>query len=103
VVKRGGKGEGIVNEASILFFPADRGKSAPGKPYPIKLPDGYDTWAAAWHRGMAGLWVYQHGKIRSYDFTNPAQVKEATFERPASLDQVPRPIREVLEKSVSKK
>ena len=46
-------GERIVNEADVTYYP-------PGKdniPHAVKLPDGYDTWAAAWGRGTTVLWV----------------------------------------------
>ena len=42
------------------------------------------------------LWVKQHGTMRSYDFTNPAQVKETTLKEPAIVEQVPRPILDAL-------
>jgi hypothetical protein len=92
VVSRRPDGERIVNEASIQFFSPDPTKPAPGEPHEIKLPDGYDTWAAAWVRGATVLWVLQKGNVRSYDFTNPAQVKETTLQEPADLDKVPKPI-----------
>jgi beta-lactamase regulating signal transducer with metallopeptidase domain len=91
-VSRRFSGERIVNEASIRFFAADQTKPAPGKPHEIKLPDGYNTWAAAWLKDTTVLWVKQNGNMRSYDFTNPAQVKETTLKEPAHFEQVPRPI-----------
>ena len=42
-----GTSENITQHAD-LFSPVDR--KTP-ESYPIKLPDGYDTWAAAWRRG----------------------------------------------------
>jgi len=42
------------------------------------------------------LWVTQNGNMRSYDFTNPAQVKETTLKEPAHFEQVPRPILDAL-------
>jgi hypothetical protein len=95
-VSRRFSGERIVNEASIRFFAADQTKPAPGKPHEIKLPDGYNTWAAAWLKDTTVLWVKQHGTMRSYDFTNPAQVKETTLKEPAIVEQVPRPILDAL-------
>lgn len=85
-------GERIVNEASIRFSSPDPRKPAPEKPYELKLPDGYGTWAAAWVRGGSVLWVTQKGNVRSCDFSNPAQVKETMFEEPANLARVPQPI-----------
>jgi hypothetical protein len=40
--------------------------------------------------------VLQKGNVRSYDFTDSAQVKETTFEEPANLDKVPKPILDAL-------
>ena len=94
VVSRRPDGERIVNEASIEFYSQDQTK--PTKPHAIKLPDGYNTWAAAWVRGGTVLWVQQQGNLRSYDFTNPAEVKETTIQEPANLDRVPKPILEAL-------
>jgi hypothetical protein len=85
-----------VNEATILFFSPDPKADAPGNPVPLKLPGGYSTWAAAWMRGGTVLWVQQKSGLRSYDFTNPAQVKETTLEEPADLDKVPKPILDAL-------
>ncbi|MEX2286164.1 MAG: M56 family metallopeptidase [Planctomycetaceae bacterium] len=96
VVSRRGVGERIVNEARIQFFTPDPKADAPGKPVALKLPDGYNTWAAAWVRGGTVLWVLQKGNVRSYDFTNPAQVKETTLEERANLEKVPKPILDAL-------
>ena len=52
--------------------------------------------AAAWLKDTTVLWVRQKGSVRSYDFTNPAQVKESTLEDPANLEKVPRPILDAL-------
>ena len=96
VVSRRPDGMRIVNEASIQFFSPDPTKPAPGEPHEIKLPDGYNTWAAAWVRGSNVLWVLQKGNVRSYDFTNPAEVKETTLEQPANLEKVPKSILDAL-------
>ena len=95
-VSRRPDGTRTVNEASILFFSPDPKADAPGKPVALKLPDGYNTWAAVWMRGGTVLWVQQKSGIRSYDFTNPAQVKETNLEEPANLEKVPKPILDVL-------
>ncbi|MEX0641105.1 MAG: hypothetical protein WD468_00310 [Pirellulales bacterium] len=95
-VTRRPAGERIVNEASIQFSPSDATKPAPREPHKLKLPDGYDTWAAAWARGATVLWVLQKGSIGSYDFTNPAQVKETTLEETADVEKVPKPILDAL-------
>ena len=96
VVSRRPDGARIVNEASIQFFSPDPTKPAPGKPHEIRLPDGYNTWAAAWVRGFSVLWVLQKGTVRSYDFTNPAEVKETTLEQPANREKVPKSILDAL-------
>lgn len=95
VVTRRPIGERIVNEAHLAFSPADATKPAPREPHEIKLPDGYGTWAAAWMRGGTVLWVLQKGIVRSYDFTNPAQVKETQFVE-SEFNKVPKPILEAL-------
>ena len=96
VVIRRPVGERLVNEATLQFFSPDQKADAPGKPIALQLPDGYNTWAAAWVRGGTVLWVRQKSGIRSYDFTNPAEVKDATLEDPANLDKVPKPILDAL-------
>jgi beta-lactamase regulating signal transducer with metallopeptidase domain len=90
VVTRRPVGERIVNEAKIEFVSPD--EKTPELRYEIKLSDGYNTWAAAWVRGTSVLWVRQKGTVRSYDFTNPAQVKETTLEGPSIEKEVPMSI-----------
>lgn len=80
VVTRRPDGERIVNEARIQFFSQDLTKPPPGKSYELKLADGYGTWAAAWVRGETVLWLLQKGTVRSYDFSDPTQVKEMVVE-----------------------
>jgi hypothetical protein len=100
VVIRRPAGERITNEARITFSPRDATQPAPREPHEITLPDGYSTWAAAWMRGGTVLWVQRIVKtgsgLRSYDFTNPAQVKETSLEEPADLGKVPKPILDAL-------
>ena len=86
VVTRRAIGERIVNGASITWYPDGQDS----KSYSVPLPDGYDTWGAAWSPGSTVLWVKQESGIRSYDFSDPAEVKEATVEP----DKVPAPIRD---------
>lgn len=93
VVTRRPDGERIVNEASIHFYSPDPKKDAPGKPHVLKLPDGYDTWAAAWMRGGSVLWVMQKGQVRSYDFAEPTEVKETLLE---DSKLAPQPILDAL-------
>lgn len=96
VVSRRPVGQRLVNEASIEFYSSDPKADPPGKPVAVQLPDGYGTWAAAWVRGGTILWVQQTSGIRSYDFTLPAEVKEATLDEPAEVEKVPRPILDAL-------
>ncbi|MDB5355155.1 MAG: hypothetical protein JWN24_1608 [Phycisphaerales bacterium] len=93
VVTRHPVGDRIVNEALIHFNPPEETMPVA---HEIKLPDGYNTWAAAWMRGGTVIWVMQRGNVRSYDFTNQPQVKETTLEDPASFDKVPKPILDAL-------
>ncbi len=95
VVTRRGIGERTVNEARLTFSPTDATKPAPREPHEIKLPDGYDTWSAAWMRGGTMLWVEQKGTVSSYDFSNPAQVQETQFAE-ADFNKVPEAIQEAL-------
>jgi beta-lactamase regulating signal transducer with metallopeptidase domain len=101
VVTRRPEGERIVNEASIRFSSPDPNKPAPGNPHEIRLPDGENTWAAAWIRGATMLWVAQKGTVRNFDFTNPAQVKETILTEPAMLEKVPKPILDALRASAN--
>jgi beta-lactamase regulating signal transducer with metallopeptidase domain len=93
-------GRRIVNEGSIQFFSSDLTRPAPGKPHEIRLPDGYNTWAAAWVRGSNMLWVLQEGTVRRYDFTNPADVKETTLQQPAIRGEVPGSILDALRSAI---
>ena len=89
-VSRRDVGERIVNEAHLSL-------SAPGERHDITLPDGYDTWAAAWVRGATVMWVTQKGLLRKIDFTNPAKVEETRFEADEPTDApIPPDIREAL-------
>jgi len=100
VVSRRPVGERIANEANIQYSPPDATKPAPGKPQKIALPDGYGTWAAAWVRGSNLLWVMQRWGIWSYDFSNPAEVKETHIGHAAAADKVPKPILDALHGAV---
>ena len=82
---------GGTNKATILFR-----TNPPAKPCPIALPDGLGTYAVAWRRGSGVLWIKQKGMVHRYDFTNPAEVKEATFKEPTSLEEIPKPILDAL-------
>ncbi|MBC8873010.1 MAG: hypothetical protein H8E44_26550 [Planctomycetes bacterium] len=99
VIVRKPDGDRRVNQASIRFFSSDPKSEPPGKPHEIKLPDGYLTWAIAWERGSTMLWVAEKGVLRSYDFTNPANVKETRIE-PADITNVPEPLREALRAAI---
>ena len=89
-------GERIANEATIQFSPPDATKPVSAKPHKIALPDGYGTWAAAWMRGSNVFWVMQRWGIWSYDFSDPADVKETHLEHAAASDKVPKPILDAL-------
>jgi beta-lactamase regulating signal transducer with metallopeptidase domain len=91
-VTRRPAGERIVNEASIRFYSDDPAKPAPAEPYEIKLPNGYDTWVAAWMRGGGVLWIRDKSGIRAVDFSNPAKVQEKSLEAPQDLERIPPPI-----------
>jgi hypothetical protein len=95
-VSRRGIGERTVNEAHIEFVAADPAQPAPAEPHEIKLPDGYDTWAAAWARGGHVLWVQDESGIRRYDFSSPAMVTEQAME----AEKVPVEFREALRRSL---
>jgi hypothetical protein len=92
VVTRRAIGERLVNEASIMVFSPDPGARPPTTLVELKLPDGNDTWATAWVRGGTTLWLQEQGGFRSYDFSNPAQVKEEA----AEPRKVPLQIRKAL-------
>jgi hypothetical protein len=69
----------------------------PAEPYKLKLPDGYDTWTAAWVRGAKVLWVSEKGLLQRIDFTNPAKVEETRFEANKAADApIPPDIRKIL-------
>lgn len=89
IVTRRPKGERIVNEGRIQFFSADPKAEPLGKSVDLKLPDGYDTWAASWERGTTVLWVMKGGKLHRYDFTNPAEVKESGGDDGANPETTP--------------
>ena len=93
VVTRRPDGERLINEADIIWYP-------PGKdhvPATVSLPNGYDTWAAGWAPGTTVLWVSQKELLRSYDFTDPAAVKEMRYEgEHAANAPIPAEVREAL-------
>ncbi len=101
IVSRRPDGERIVNEARIQFFSADPTKPAPGEPREIKLPDGYDTWAAAWIRDATVLWVLENGAVRAFDFADPAKVKETVYGLPTDADKIPKTIFESLRSALN--
>lgn len=96
VVTRRPDGERIVNEAHLVFAGADATKPAPRERLPIPLADGYDSWAAAWMRGGTVLWVVQDKSLRSFDFTDPAAVKETPIESRQAGANVPQAILDAL-------
>jgi hypothetical protein len=82
----------ILNEASLQFFSNDPAQPAPAEPHKIWLPDGYDTWVAAWARGGTVVWVQEKDGIRRYDVSAPEKVKAEAVE----ADKVPADIREAI-------
>lgn len=95
VVTRRPIGERIVNEAHLVFAPP--AGTIPGQPQEIKLPDGYDTWAASWVRGTTLMWVQQKGLLRRIDFSNYATAEESRYEADkAAAAPIPADIREAL-------
>ena len=71
-------GSRIVNEAVLQFSTAN--ETAAGiDPYPVRLPDDYDSWGAAWIRGDSVFWITQKEKLRKIDFSQPKTVREAEF------------------------
>jgi hypothetical protein len=89
-------GERRVNVANIQFPAPDPQSDPPAKPYEIKLPDGHLTWSIAWEPGTTILWVLEKGIVRSYDFANPAQVKETTLKEFVKAIEVPKPVLDAL-------
>ena len=78
------------------FFSHRPDKPAPREPHKLKLPDGYNTWAAAWVRGGTVLWVTQKGLLRKIDFSNPKGGGNALRGRHSRRRTVPADIREAL-------
>ena len=85
-----------MNVANIQFPAPDPQSDPPAKPYEIKLPDGHLTWSIAWEPGTTILWVLEKGIVRSYDFANPAQVKETTLKEFVKAIEVPKPVLDAL-------
>jgi len=84
---------GPTNRATILFFSAGQKTAPPAEPFEIALPDGRLTYAIAWDRGTAKLWITEKGLVRTYDFSDPAHVKETRL-GPDSFAGVPDRIRD---------
>lgn len=92
----------ILNEAHLSLTSPDPTKPLP--PHVIPLPDGYDSWSAAWMRNGTVLWVAvqtdeKNGKknsIRRYDVTNPAAVIETLITDIKSSEQLPQAIIDAL-------
>lgn len=90
-VEQSRNGDRHINKATIRFFSEPK-----PAPYTIMLPDGRLTFAIAWDRDAGVLWIAQSGLLRSYDFTNPAEVKEMRF-APGSIDTIPERFRDGLQ------
>jgi beta-lactamase regulating signal transducer with metallopeptidase domain len=87
VVTRRPQGQRIVNEASLIYFPQGKDNVI----HKVELPDGYNTWAACWEPGTTVMWVSEKGLLRSFDFTDPAAVKETRYEG-EKTDTAPLPV-----------
>ncbi|MEI8212696.1 MAG: hypothetical protein WCI02_11150 [Planctomycetota bacterium] len=83
VVSRKRDGVRIINEASLVRY-QDRKESIS---IAVPLPEGYDSWAAGWQPGSTLLWIAERGRLRSYDFQNPADIK--TAEHDSGSDGIP--------------
>lgn len=60
------------------------------------LPDGYNTWSIAWTKDSTTLWIRQKGSTRSYDFSNPASIKETVYSGLMAEGKIPKDIHEAL-------
>lgn len=63
-----------------------------GPGFGLVSPAGF---AFAWVRGSGELWLVTKGVVRSYDFTNPSQVKETRIE-PGGINNIPQHLHEPL-------
>lgn len=92
-------GKRLVNEATLIYFP-------PGQDNlwtKIPLPDGYDSWAAAWVPGQTDMWITQVGLLRKFDFTDPANVQETRYEGAMAAEApVPADVRDALRAAIAK-
>jgi hypothetical protein len=92
-VTRRPAGHRIINDGSVIYFPTGKDNVI----HDLKLPDGYDTWAAGLAPGTTVLWVAQKGLLRKIDFTNPAKIGETSYEADAAATApIPPDIREAL-------
>lgn len=92
-VTRHAAGERAVNEGSIVHFPKGKDNII----HKVALPDGYQTWAAAWVKGTTVMWVTQKGLLRKFDFTNPAKIVETRYEGDKAADaSIPADVREAM-------
>ena len=95
VVTRRPIGERIVNEAHLSHNPPE--DTIPAPHYEIQLPDGNDTWAAAWIRNTTLLCVEQKGLLRKIDFTSFAKIEETRFDGDKTFGApIPADMREAL-------
>lgn len=98
VVSRRSDGVRILNEASLVRI-QDRVESVSLR---MPLPDGYESWVSGWKPGSTVLWVAERGKVRSYDFSDPAKIKSVVYD-PAS-EEIPmaEDLREALKPAYEK-
>jgi beta-lactamase regulating signal transducer with metallopeptidase domain len=96
-VSRSRAGERIVNEATLLFYSAAPNAVEGPKQVPLKLPEGYYTWAAAMAPGTTVLWIAQKGLLQRIDFGQPENVEQARFEADEIASApIPADLREAL-------
>ncbi|MEP3479263.1 MAG: M56 family metallopeptidase [Fuerstiella sp.] len=96
VVSRQLVGERIVNQASLVWYPPGKDSVA----FNISLPRGYETWAAAWLPGSTALWIQQEGLLRKYNFANPADINEISFDT-AVTTRITDEVRDALQKALT--
>ena len=89
--------ERIVNEASVTFYPKNPPPDITYESFPIDLPDGYGSWAIAWKRDRAFLWLWEGSRIRGFDLADPKQMKEVETDP----KEVPSDIAEALQNAIS--
>jgi len=76
-VERFGAPEIRTNNAKIIFLSPDPKVESPHPPFEIKLPDGNANYAILWTRNTGMLYVVEFGRVRTIDYSDPANVTES--------------------------